>query len=159
MNVKICGLTTPKTLKAAVDSGARYVGFVFFKKSPRHLEIPAAARLAADVPVGVAKVALTVNASDAELDSILDQVPLDTLQLHGSEPPDRAQWLPSVAKRRHREKQQDLCSWNARRSDRLMRFGHRVRQQRVDPEHVRQRYPGACVRSQRELRRARGGNQ
>lgn len=89
MNVKICGLTTPETLATAVEAGARYVGFMFFPKSPRHLEIPAAAELAFITPVGVAKVAVTVNATNAELDAITAKVPLDTLQLHGQETPSR----------------------------------------------------------------------
>ena len=67
--VKICGLTTADTLAAAVEAGAGYVGFVFFAKSPRHLEIEAARALAIEVPPGVAKVALTVNADDALLDA------------------------------------------------------------------------------------------
>ncbi|EEE38458.1 N-(5'phosphoribosyl)anthranilate isomerase [Rhodobacteraceae bacterium KLH11] len=87
--VKICGLTAPEHVRAASGAGARYVGFVFFPKSPRHLEVPAAARLARLVPAGIAKVALTVNATDAELDRLLDVVPLDMLQLHGKESPDR----------------------------------------------------------------------
>lgn len=89
MNVKICGLTTPETLMVAVDAGARYIGFMFFKKSPRNLEIPAATELAFQVPAGVAKVAVTVNATNAELDAITAKVPLDTLQLHGHETPTR----------------------------------------------------------------------
>lgn len=87
--VKICGLRDAANLAAAVDMGAAYVGFVFFQKSPRHLEIPSAAKLAVDVSPGVAKVALTVNASDAELDAITGSVPLDMLQLHGDESPER----------------------------------------------------------------------
>lgn len=76
-------------MRAAVDAGARYVGFVFFPKSPRHLEVTTASELAHLVPVGVAKVALTVNATDDELDRIVASVPLDMLQLHGKESPDR----------------------------------------------------------------------
>ncbi|MFZ1726485.1 MAG: phosphoribosylanthranilate isomerase [Albidovulum sp.] len=87
--VKICGLRDAANLAAAVDMGAAYVGFVFFQKSPRHLGIPSAAKLAVDVSPGVAKVALTVNASDAELDAITGSVPLDMLQLHGDESPER----------------------------------------------------------------------
>lgn len=87
--VKICGLTAPDHVRAAAEAGARYVGFVFFPKSPRHLEIDAAAKLAQLVPAGIAKVALTVNASDEELDNILASVPLDMLQLHGKETPAR----------------------------------------------------------------------
>ncbi|MBL4806781.1 MAG: phosphoribosylanthranilate isomerase [Rhodobacteraceae bacterium] len=89
MNVKICGLKTADSVAVAVGSGARYVGFVFFEKSPRHVDIPTAKLLAIDVPVGVAKVALIVNASNADLDEIIENVPLDLLQLHGHETPDR----------------------------------------------------------------------
>ncbi len=89
ISVKICGLTTPEHVAAAAQAGARYVGFVFFAKSPRNVSIETAAALAADVPIGVAKVALTVNADDATLDAITATVPLDMLQLHGSESPER----------------------------------------------------------------------
>ncbi len=87
--VKICGLTTPETIAAAVDAGAAYVGLVFFPKSPRYLTIEAARNLALDIPEGVAKVALTVDADDGLLDQITARVPLDMLQLHGSETPER----------------------------------------------------------------------
>lgn len=89
VRVKICGLRSATDVAAAVEAGARYLGFVFFPKSPRHLETAAARDLAIEVPPGVAKVALTVNASDAELAAICDAVPLDMLQLHGSESPER----------------------------------------------------------------------
>ncbi|MBT3141737.1 phosphoribosylanthranilate isomerase [Ruegeria litorea] len=89
VSVKICGLTTLEQIQAAATAGARYVGFVFFPKSPRHLDVPKAAELAGQVPLGIAKVALTVNATDAELDRILASVPLDMLQLHGKESPAR----------------------------------------------------------------------
>ena len=87
--VKICGIDTTAAIKAAADGGARYLGFVFFARSPRHLTLDAAATLAAAVPIGIAKVALSVNADDATLDEIVDKVPLDMLQLHGAETPDR----------------------------------------------------------------------
>lgn len=89
IRVKICGLTTPETVAAAVDCGAAYVGFVFFQKSPRNLTIDQARDLALGVSPGIAKVALTVNADDAFLDQLMDQVPLDILQLHGSESVER----------------------------------------------------------------------
>ena len=89
LRVKICGLTTPDTLAAAVGAGAAYVGFVFFAKSPRNIALADAAQLALEVPTGVAKVALTVDATDAELDAINDTVPLDMIQLHGAETPER----------------------------------------------------------------------
>ena len=85
IRVKICGLTTPGTVSAAVDAGAAYVGFNFFPKSPRYLTPDAARTLAFQIPEGVAKVALTVDADDDLLDAITAKVPLDILQLHGHE--------------------------------------------------------------------------
>ena len=93
IRVKICGLTTSETIDAAVAAGAAYVGFMFFPKSPRHLETARAAELSAGVPPGVCKVAVTVNAGDAALDAILDRVPIDMLQLHGDETPERVAYL------------------------------------------------------------------
>lgn len=95
--VKICGITDSADIPAALLAGARYLGFVFFPKSPRNLSIKDAAFLAGTVPAGVAKVGLTVDASDAELEAILDQVPLDMLQLHGRETPARVE----AVRRRH----------------------------------------------------------
>lgn len=89
VRVKFCGLTRPEDVAAAAAAGAAYAGFVFFARSPRNLTLAAARELALAVPPGIAKVALTVDAGDAELDAILAAVPLDLLQLHGSEPPDR----------------------------------------------------------------------
>lgn len=89
IRVKICGLTRPEDVSAVADAGAAYAGFVFFPKSPRNVTIEQARHLAVEVPVGVAKVALVVNADDALLDAITAAVPLDILQLHGSESPKR----------------------------------------------------------------------
>ncbi|MGX0878908.1 phosphoribosylanthranilate isomerase [Roseovarius sp. MBR-154] len=89
IRVKICGLTAVTDVAAAVDADAAYVGFVFFEKSPRHVSADKARALALEVPPGVAKVALTVDADDATLDALTDQVPLDFLQLHGNESPAR----------------------------------------------------------------------
>ena len=89
VRVKICGLRSAADVAAAADAGASYVGFVFFPKSPRHVTFDEAAALAVDTPVGVAKVALVVNADDAFLDELTAKVPLDMLQLHGAETPQR----------------------------------------------------------------------
>jgi len=89
IRVKICGLTEARDVAAAVAAGAAYVGFVFFEKSPRHVGVEAARALTLDVPPGVAKVALTVDADDAALDALCARVPLDMLQLHGDESPAR----------------------------------------------------------------------
>ncbi len=87
--VKICGLSQPEHVAAAVEAGARYVGFVFFPKSPRHVARDRAAELAQEVPPGVARVGLFVNPDDALLRDVLAQVPLDMIQLHGAESPAR----------------------------------------------------------------------
>jgi phosphoribosylanthranilate isomerase len=89
VRVKICGLRTVADVHAVAAAGAAYAGFVFFPKSPRHLTLAQAAELALAAPPGLAKVALTVDADDAALDALIEAVPLDMLQLHGHESPDR----------------------------------------------------------------------
>ena len=89
MRVKICGLTTLDTLDGAINAGAAYVGFVFFEKSPRHLTIEKASQMAKIVPEGICKTALVVDPSDLDLDTLLDKVPIDMIQLHGHESVDR----------------------------------------------------------------------
>ncbi|MGX0975372.1 phosphoribosylanthranilate isomerase [Roseovarius sp. MBR-51] len=89
VRVKICGLTAATDVSAAVEAGAAYVGFVFFEKSPRHVTRAQARGLALDVPSGIAKVALTVDADNEALDALTELVPLDFLQLHGNESPAR----------------------------------------------------------------------
>ena len=87
--VKICGLTTPDSIAAAAAAGVTYVGYNFFAKSPRYADPDLARSLALETPVGVAKVGLVVNADDAFLDHLTSKVPLDMIQLHGSESPER----------------------------------------------------------------------
>ncbi len=87
--IKFCGLSRQQDVDAAVKAGARYVGFVFFARSPRTVSVAQARLLALEVPPGVAKVALVVDADDATLDAIVGQVPLDLLQLHGHETVER----------------------------------------------------------------------
>ena len=87
--VKICGLNTAGTMTAAVQAGARYVGFNFFEKSPRYVSVSQARELALSVSVGICKVALFVDATNEQLDAITAGVPIDMLQLHGSETPER----------------------------------------------------------------------
>lgn len=89
VTVKVCGLTTAQAVSDAVKSGADYVGFVFFPPSPRNLTLDQASVLAADVPAGITKVALTVDADNAALDALTAQVAIDMLQLHGHESPAR----------------------------------------------------------------------
>ena len=89
VRVKICGLRTAADVAAVAKAGAAYAGFVFFPKSPRHLSVDLARELALGAPEGLCKVALTVDADDTTLDGIVEAVPLDMLQLHGHETPER----------------------------------------------------------------------
>jgi len=83
--VKICGLSTCETLETALEAGADMVGFVFFPPSPRHLSLATARDLGKLVKRRAAKVALTVDADDATLESIVEALQPDILQLHGRE--------------------------------------------------------------------------
>jgi phosphoribosylanthranilate isomerase len=87
--VKICGLSTPETLAAALDAGADFVGLNFFPPSPRYVRPESAAALAAMARGRAAIVALVVDADDAVIASIKDAVKPDYFQLHGSETPKR----------------------------------------------------------------------
>jgi phosphoribosylanthranilate isomerase len=88
--VKICGLSTPDALDAALDAGADMVGFVFFEASPRHVAFETARALGKRVAGKAKKVALTVDAGDATFDAIVRSLQPDFLQLHGKETPARA---------------------------------------------------------------------
>jgi phosphoribosylanthranilate isomerase len=87
--VKICGLTDQESVDAAIEGGADYLGFVFFKTSPRNVAANVVAALVEDVPEDVARVGLFVDPDNAALDQVLNYVRLDYLQLHGSESPER----------------------------------------------------------------------
>lgn len=87
--VKICGLTTPQTVAAALAAGADMLGFVFFAKSPRHIAPAAAAALAAPARGKAQIVALTVDPDDATLDALVATLAPDLIQLHGKETPRR----------------------------------------------------------------------
>ncbi|MFZ3035435.1 MAG: phosphoribosylanthranilate isomerase [Parvibaculum sp.] len=93
--VKICGLSTPETIKASVDAGADYLGFNFFPRSPRYVTPERAAELARLVPDTVLNVALAVDADNATLDAIVAALKPDILQLHGAETPERLRELKS----------------------------------------------------------------
>lgn len=89
VDVKICGIRTPETLRAAVDGGARAIGFVFYPPSPRAIATEAAANLVRMMPSGVSAVGLFVDASDEQIQAVTARVPLEMLQLHGEESPRR----------------------------------------------------------------------
>ncbi|MEM8832950.1 MAG: phosphoribosylanthranilate isomerase [Pseudomonadota bacterium] len=87
--VKICGLSTPETITVAIEEKADFIGFVFYEPSPRFVDIETASYLASFVPDSVQKVGLFVNPSMDDLETILNAVPLNTLQLHGDETPEQ----------------------------------------------------------------------
>lgn len=89
LDVKICGLKTEEAIEAALAGGASHCGFIFFAKSPRHVEIPLASRLRTAIGNRAAVVAVTVDADDAYLDEIVSVIQPDFLQLHGAETPER----------------------------------------------------------------------
>lgn len=86
--IKICGLSTPETVAAAVGSGASHVGFVHFAKSPRHVSLADAARLRALVPGHVKAVLLLVNPTEQTLADAVREMRPDIIQFHGDETPE-----------------------------------------------------------------------
>ncbi|HZB53808.1 MAG TPA: phosphoribosylanthranilate isomerase [Reyranella sp.] len=90
VEAKICGLSTADTLDAAVAAGARFVGFVTYPRSPRHVASNDVLKaLGARVPKGVIRTGLFVDPDDALLDERLATGAIDLLQLHGAETPER----------------------------------------------------------------------
>src|SRR3546814_14119794 len=89
VQVKICGISASEAMAAAVEAGAALVGLVFYPPSPRAVTPAQGAVLAKPVPPGVVRTGLLVDADDDTIAHILDEVPLDLLQLHGSESPQR----------------------------------------------------------------------
>ncbi|MGE0258982.1 MAG: phosphoribosylanthranilate isomerase [Alphaproteobacteria bacterium] len=89
VTAKICGLSSEDAVAAAVEGGAAYLGFVFYPPSPRSVSPARAGALCAGVPVSVRRVGLFVDADDAAIGRALDAAPLDMLQFHGRESPER----------------------------------------------------------------------
>lgn len=94
--IKICGLTRPEDVRAAVDAGADAIGLVFYDKSPRFLDVARAAELAEQVPPFVTVTGLFVNADAEEVAHVTERVPLTLLQFHGDE---TAQQCTEIARR------------------------------------------------------------
>ncbi|HFD33318.1 MAG TPA: phosphoribosylanthranilate isomerase [Gammaproteobacteria bacterium] len=87
VKVKICGITSVKDALAVSSSGADAIGLVFYPKSSRYLSIAQATEICAALPPFISVVGLFLDASQAEVEAVLEQVPLDLLQFHGSESP------------------------------------------------------------------------
>jgi phosphoribosylanthranilate isomerase len=97
--IKICGLTRPEDVRAAVAEGADALGFVFYPKSPRYVTPEAAARLLGTVPPFVTTVGLFVNATRQEVEETIRQAPVSLLQFHGDETLEQCVALAKTANR------------------------------------------------------------
>ena len=86
---KICGLNDPAGVLAAVEGGARFIGFVFYRPSPRSLPPIDAARLAAQLPDSICPVGVFFEPNDEELATVMRVLPDALIQLHGEETPNR----------------------------------------------------------------------
>ncbi len=95
--VKICGLSTPETMQAALDAGADFVGLVFYPKSPRDVSLEKAAALANQARGKAEIVVLTVNSDDPLIEAIAREVKPDWFQLHGDETPQRLQAVRAMS--------------------------------------------------------------
>ena len=127
--IKICGLSTPETMDAAIDAGATHVGLVHYEKSPRHIELEDAAKLRRRVPEGVKLVLVTVAMEPQYLARCYEALRPDVIQFHGSETPE---WMALVRKTIKVE------TWRALglREDRL-RFRRRRQSRWLSPRRLR----------------------
>ncbi len=89
VKVKICGITNWTDARRAVEAGAQFLGFNFYRPSPRYIQPAAARRIIRRLPDGIAAVGVFVNESEANMLAIARRVGLDYLQLHGDEPPEQ----------------------------------------------------------------------
>jgi phosphoribosylanthranilate isomerase len=97
VKAKICGLSTPEAVQAALAGQAGWLGFTFFEKSPRNLTPQAAAQLAQAVRGAAKVVALMVDPDDGELDRVVGALKPDLIQLHGRETPARVRAIAQRA--------------------------------------------------------------
>ena len=89
MAAKICGLSSLEAVTTAAADGAAYLGFVFYPPSPRAVTPGCVAQLCAAIPTGIERVGLFVDADDRLIEAVLVAAPIDILQFHGNEPPER----------------------------------------------------------------------
>ena len=95
MKVKICGLSTPEAVDAAVAGGAQALGFVFHPKSPRNVTIEQAAALMARVPQDRLSIGVFVDPQDDFIKAVRAQARMTGIQYHGGETPERLVELAS----------------------------------------------------------------
>jgi phosphoribosylanthranilate isomerase len=89
MFVKICGITNPEDALAAIDAGARALGFVFVASSPRYVTADQLAIWMNRIPAGIWKVGVFENEAPQLIAGVSARLGLDVAQLHGGETPER----------------------------------------------------------------------
>ncbi len=94
MRIKICGITSERDARAAVEAGADALGFVFYPPSPRAVTALQAMEISRCLPPSVGRIGIFVNLPTVDICAIRAQVGLTAVQLHGDEPPDAAHALP-----------------------------------------------------------------
>lgn len=92
--IKICGITNVEDALAATHAGADAIGLNFYEKSRRFIDPRIAQQISAATPTDILKVGVFVNSSAREIESIVEQVNLDAIQLHGDEPSQLVGQLP-----------------------------------------------------------------
>lgn len=97
--IKICGLTRPADIEAAVNAGTDAIGLVFYAPSPRHVTAPHAATLLQSVSAFVTVTGLFVNATVDEVEQIVREVPISLLQFHGDETPEHCAMIAKAVNR------------------------------------------------------------
>jgi len=88
VKIKICGITSRRDAQAATEAGVNALGFIFAPDSPRSVSLVGAARIIDDLPPFISKVAVTVDAPEGTIRQIIETCGVDTVQLHGNEPPE-----------------------------------------------------------------------
>lgn len=119
VEIKICGLSTPETLAAAVEAGATHVGLVHFEPSPRHVSLEQAAQLRAMVPAEAKAVLLLVNADVQTTAKAIEMVKPDVVQFHGNE---SAEWVGLVREKTKLEVWKAIGVQNAESLPRTYKF-------------------------------------
>jgi phosphoribosylanthranilate isomerase len=87
IRVKVCGITNVQDAIAAIDAGANALGFIFYDKSPRNIDIKTASNICAALPPFISRVGVFVNELEYTIEKAVSECGLDTLQFHGEEPP------------------------------------------------------------------------
>ena len=88
VRIKICGITRPEDAVTAAACGTDAIGLVFYKDSPRYIDLEAARTVVNALPPFITKVGVFVDPDEAQVRTVLENISLDLLQFHGDEPPD-----------------------------------------------------------------------